>query len=138
MVIQDLSSGKIMGIGKESNGLYLNRGVDVGNQPKVLNSIVDRTAADSLVDWSCRVNNHSFSLWNKGCVHLPIVQLRNLFPLANQTRLPFPNSTSRTDSPFEMIHLDLWGTYKTPTNDGSRYFLMIVDDYSCTTCIFLP
>lgn len=32
--------------------------------------------------------------------------------------------------PFNLIHIDTWGSYKVPTNDGFNYFLTIVDDYS--------
>ena len=31
---------------------------------------------------------------------------------------------------FDVVHMDLWGPYKTPTLDRKHYFLTIVDDYS--------
>lgn len=33
--------------------------------------------------------------------------------------------------------MDLWGPYKTPTHDGHKYFLTVVDDLSRYTWIFL-
>ena len=51
-------------------------------------------------------------------------------PLAKQTRLVFPVSNSRTTSSFDMVHMDLWGPYKTPTLDKKHYFLTILDNYS--------
>ncbi|GKC32039.1 ribonuclease H-like domain-containing protein [Tanacetum coccineum] len=30
----------------------------------------------------------------------------------------------------ELVHLDLWGPYKVVSNEGHRYFLTIVDDFT--------
>ena len=51
-------------------------------------------------------------------------------PLAKQTRLTFPISTTRASMMFDVVHMDLWGPYKTPTIDRKHYFLTVVDDYS--------
>ena len=32
-----------------------------------------------------------------------------------------------------MLHVDLWGPYATPTYNGYKYFITIVDDFSRTT-----
>lgn len=44
--------------------------------------------------------------------------------------MPFSSSTSCTTAPFELIHCDVWGPYKTSTADGCKYFLTVVDDNS--------
>ena len=49
---------------------------------------------------------------------------------AKQKRLPFVPSTNRAISVFEILHLDLWGPFGTPSIHGHRFFLTIVDDYS--------
>ncbi|XP_019233146.1 PREDICTED: uncharacterized protein LOC109213773 [Nicotiana attenuata] len=41
-------------------------------------------------------------------------------PMARQTRLPFPDSSISTTRPFQLIHVDTWGLYHTPTSSGSR------------------
>ncbi|GAA0143381.1 hypothetical protein LIER_04078 [Lithospermum erythrorhizon] len=46
------------------------------------------------------------------------------------SRLPFPSSTSFSAEVLHLIHLDLWGPYKTKTMSGVAYFLTIVDDCS--------
>lgn len=56
-------------------------------------------------------------------------------PLAKQTRLPFSNSAIKTSHPSDLIHCDIWGPPRAPTHSGARYFLTIVDDYSCFTWI---
>ena len=37
---------------------------------------------------------------------------------------------------FELVHVDIWGPYSTPSLNGSKYFLTIVDDYSRCTWVF--
>ena len=49
---------------------------------------------------------------------------------AKQKKLPFVPSNNRTLSAFEMLHLDLWGPFGTPSIHGHRFFLTVVDDYS--------
>lgn len=58
-------------------------------------------------------------------------------PCAKQTRLPFPSSSIKSTSPFDLIHMDIWGPYKVATLDGNKYFLAVVDDYSRMTWVFL-
>ncbi|CAL2237480.1 unnamed protein product [Prunus armeniaca] len=58
-------------------------------------------------------------------------------PLAKQTRLPFTHSSIESTTPFDLIHCDIWGPHKIPTHSGARYFLTIVDDFTCFTWIHL-
>lgn len=57
----------------------------------------------------------------------------NICPIARQTRMPFPESTSITTKIFELLHVDFWGPCHIPTHDGYHYFLTMVDDYSRST-----
>ena len=55
-----------------------------------------------------------------------------VFPLAKK-RLHFHSSVSSSFSCFDIIHANIWGPYSTPSLNGSKYFLTLVDDYSrCT------
>ncbi|KAG7543542.1 Integrase catalytic core [Arabidopsis thaliana x Arabidopsis arenosa] len=56
---------------------------------------------------------------------------------AKQTRSCFPISDNKTSSVFELIHVDLWGPYRTPSSSGARYFLTVVDDFSRSVWIYL-
>ena len=58
-------------------------------------------------------------------------------PLAKQTRHPFPSSLISTSKCFSLIHCDIWGRYKTPSHFGAFYFLILVDDFSRFTWVFL-
>lgn len=56
---------------------------------------------------------------------------------AKQTRLPFPHSSIKTHSCFELLHCDIWGGYKYASFSGAHYFLSIVDDFSRGVWVFL-
>ncbi|XP_021740117.1 uncharacterized protein LOC110706507 [Chenopodium quinoa] len=58
-------------------------------------------------------------------------------PLAKQTRKPFPVSSSKSNKCFDLLHIDVWGPYKSMTHDHCTYFLTIVDDMSRHTWTFL-
>lgn len=49
----------------------------------------------------------------------------------------FPLNSSKTSRPFELLHINLWGKYNTPTYQGYPYFLPFVDDFSRVTWILL-
>lgn len=57
----------------------------------------------------------------------------HICPLAKQTRLPFPDSSIKSNTPFQLLHIDTWGPYHTTTYSGSRYFLTIVDEHTRAT-----
>lgn len=58
-------------------------------------------------------------------------------PCAKQTRISFTVSTSKSSTCFELVHVYLWGPYKTPTHDGNKHFLTVGNDMSRYTWIFL-
>ena len=46
--------------------------------------------------------------------------------IAKHHRFPFNRSTTLSSQPFELIHVDLWGPYKTESLNGAKYFYTIV------------
>lgn len=99
------------------------------------------------------LNKDYFSIWHQRLGHSSTFVLEHLnfissklhdesFPCipfheAKQQRFPFQNSESHSDDIFKLIHVDLWGLYKTKTITGASYFLTIVDDNSRAICTFL-
>lgn len=65
-----------------------------------------------------------------------IVESCDVCPLARHVRQFFPISSSKSIKAFQLLHLDVWGPYSTPTFDENKYFLTIVDDFSRVTWIF--
>ncbi|KAF3683173.1 putative protein kinase 2B, chloroplastic-like [Capsicum annuum] len=139
---KDLHSGKVEGIGKEKEGLYILKNVCEVNET-LNNTTHQRQVAGVEVE----VQVHECSLWHKRLGHpssqalktihlirnssdIDILNKCHVCPLAKQTRLVFPVSTSRATKCFNVVHMDLWGPYKTPTFDKKYYFLTINDDHS--------
>lgn len=58
------------------------------------------------------------------------LQHYDVCPMSRQTRLPFPISNTRAVEVFQLIHLDVWGPYHAETQNGMKYFFIMVDDYS--------
>lgn len=57
--------------------------------------------------------------------------------LAKLKRLPFKYNNKFSTQSFDLIHCDLWGPCGKSTYDGKVYFLIIVDDFSRFTWIYL-
>jgi len=56
---------------------------------------------------------------------------------SKQKRLPVAFTLHVSKFPFQLIHCDLWGPFSTPTIEGLRFFLTIVDDFSKCTWVYL-
>ncbi|XP_019154597.1 PREDICTED: uncharacterized protein LOC109151135 [Ipomoea nil] len=101
------------------------------------------------------VKEHSFDLWHK-CLGHPSSRVLSFVPLAGsiknsclannfceicvrakQSRASFPISIHNSSGIFDMVHCDLWGPYKTPSLNGSTFFLTIVDNHSRGVRVYL-
>ncbi|KZV21171.1 hypothetical protein F511_24735 [Dorcoceras hygrometricum] len=143
---QDLSTGKIMGIGKLYNGLYY-----LAETPQ--NIQTDRIlSSPKLTCTSFACKDIDINIWHQRFGHMSISRLQHLpfitqntlnspcyiCPISKQTRSMFPaKDHTPAPRPFSLIHMDTWGPYRTPTHNGARYFLTIVDDFSRCTWVFL-
>jgi hypothetical protein len=47
--------------------------------------------------------------------------------LARHKKLPFPHSFNKAGSPYELLHVDIWGPIGTQSIHGYSYFLTILD-----------
>lgn len=63
--------------------------------------------------------------------------LCKIYPLAKQKRISFPSNPHLSKAPFDLIHIDVWGPFQTPTHDGYKYFFTLVDDCTRVTWIYL-
>ncbi len=156
--IQDLLLWRMIGLGKQRDGLYiLQQSVDLTKVASVspshaafahslysLSSITHST--NTFHTWHCRLGHPSHSRLSFLSNVLPDVSfpsnnsatfICNVCPLAKQKRLSFPNHNHVSPSCFDLIHVDIWGPYQVPTVEGYRYFLTLVDDHSRTTWLYL-
>ncbi|XP_010255108.1 PREDICTED: uncharacterized protein LOC104595868 [Nelumbo nucifera] len=84
---------------------------------------------------SVSITGDSYDLWHRRLGHTPGQRLSLITGLpsakrdhccdachrAKQVRLPFPISTSCSSTPFELLHCDIWGGYKTPLSFWSTF-----------------
>lgn len=156
-LFQDLKTGKTMGIGRMKGGLYH---LDISS----FHSSTSKPKPFFLSSASTHCNTLSFpsnlitctvvhnDAWHKRLGHMSISRMYmlpfidnkvslshySICPQSKQVRTFFPKFTSSTSSaPFQLIHMDIWGPFNTPTYNGDRYFLTIVDDYSKETWVYL-
>ncbi|GJR28422.1 ribonuclease H-like domain-containing protein [Tanacetum coccineum] len=110
----DLNLGKLVGIGSVTGCLYLFDLDKIGKSASS-NSVFVCHVPSKL--WHCRLGH-------------PADQ-------AKQTREPFPLSDHKSKSVGDIVHCDVWGPYRVVSDDGFKYFLTIVDDYSRAVWVYL-
>ncbi|RVW70757.1 Retrovirus-related Pol polyprotein from transposon RE1 [Vitis vinifera] len=128
VTLQDRSTGKTIGIGCESQGLYH---LTSDSSPAVCIS----TDAPLLIH--NRLGHSSLSKFQK---MVPRFSTLSSLPcescqLGKHTRVSFPKRlNNRAKSPFELVHTNVWGPCRTASTLGFQYFVTFIDDYSRCTC----
>ena len=131
MILQDRSTGKTIGIGCESQGLYH---LTSPSSPATCIS----TDAPLLIH--SRLGHPSLSKFHK---MIPRFSTLSSFAcescyLGKHTRVSFPKRLNNLKkSPFELVHTDVWGSCRTASTLGFQYFVTFIDDYSRCTWLFL-
>lgn len=129
-VFQDLHSGREKEICKKNKGFYILKNVcDLyrmhrGNTHQKLVVEVDMQECNlwhRRLGFPCSQSLNSLSLLRHN-TDLELLNKYYVFQLAKQTRLPFPTSESRIAKYFDLVHMDLWGPYKSPTFNKKHYF----------------
>ncbi|CAI7885891.1 unnamed protein product, partial [Closterium sp. NIES-53] len=111
---------------------------------------------------SCRPLAHETLLWHHRLGHPSLPRLRGMASRALVSGLPrslpplppgpaptcvpcvegrqraAPHSSSfpPTEAPLQTLHVDVWGPARVRGQGHERYFLLVVDDYSCYTAVF--
>lgn len=146
----------IMGIDKERHGLYhfTSEAIQKSNFKDKFTFPSHLFRLDRLHFCSTTFPGKSVDvdIWHKRLGHMFISRMQlllflpkndslshcSIFSVSKQSRLVFPRaSISKSFSAFQLIHMDIWGPFHTPTYNGDRYFLTIVDDFSRETWIYL-
>lgn len=133
---QDLSTDIIQAVGKRNAGLYRFQSSDF--------SFLSHNCSSNLV-------TSNVNLFHAMLGHLSVGKLKHMKTsfsdldkfscdaciLAKHHKLPFTESHSRSPVSFDLLHIDLWGPYRTTTYSGARYFLTIMDDHTRVTWTYL-
>ncbi|KAL9995437.1 putative RNA-directed DNA polymerase [Helianthus debilis subsp. tardiflorus] len=133
-VLQDSKSRRILVTGSQDSGLYF-----VGKYGNSVNVCYNSFVKSSL--WHSRLGHPSDQvlavLKDKFGVKSIDHGVCEVCHRAKQVRVPFPLSDHKSKSIGELVHLDVWGSYKVTSYEGFKYFLTIVDDYSRTVWCYM-
>jgi len=140
--IQEKNTFKMIGQAEIKDGLYRLIVFDCDNLVFSIHRNVCFEHVKDVNIWHCRLGHPSDKILeciskNYNGIHFD----RNIFctpcHLAKQHRLPFPLSKTIIDNVFYLIHIDIWGPFNTPSIYGHRYFLIVVDDFTRHTWVYL-
>ena len=141
----DSVSGSVIGVGEARNGLYYLTNHKTRQLPSnwFAPASVSLNAASTV----------SMEVWHHRLGHAPVSNIKRIpqfstlesepdkvcisCPLAKFTHLPYTLSVSHAVSPFNLLHIDIWGPYKVFTKGKFKYFLTIVDDHTRYTWVYL-
>ncbi|RVW80772.1 Retrovirus-related Pol polyprotein from transposon RE1 [Vitis vinifera] len=127
VTLQDRSTGKTIGIGRESQGLYHLTQIHLLQFAFPLMLLSSFT-----IVWATLVSPSS----RRWFLVFPLCRRFRVshVSLGKHTRVSFPKRlNNRAKSPFELVHTDVWGPCRTASTLGFQYFVTFIDDYSRLT-----
>ncbi|KAL2246506.1 UNVERIFIED_CONTAM: Retrovirus-related Pol polyprotein from transposon RE2 [Sesamum indicum] len=142
-VLQDLGSKRVLAKGKLNKRLYILR--TSGNlntsTSSPLPTLCTATVESSNILWHARMGHASLAAIKRipDCnISRDSLEIKcDVCPQAKQSRVSFNISDSRSAAIFDLVHLDVWGPYKTPSLTRCNYVLTILDDYSRSLWTYL-
>ncbi|CAI7837267.1 unnamed protein product [Closterium sp. NIES-53] len=119
-------------------------------------------SSPALPPCSCRPLSHETLFWHHRLGHPSLPRLRGMasrtlvsglprslppLPLGpaptcvpcvegRQHAAPHSSTFPPTEAPMQTLHMDVWGPARVRGQGHERYFLLVVDDYSCYTTVF--
>ena len=144
-LIVQMDTYQTIGVAKKYQGLFYlhsssnNRASD--SESNHLPSVFNNTS-DSCNLWHMKLGHPSNKVFQTLATQYPDISFQFLdacdaCAFAKQKRLQFSASKTKSSCFFHLIHVDIWGPISTTSIDGYKYFLTIVDDYSCFTWVLL-
>jgi len=135
--IQDTHTLKMIGHARLVEGLYRVADEDMCN---VNNMTSFRTCNIDI--WHFRLGHPSNKILDNICKNYTGIKydLNNICEYCHygkQHRLRFQTSETVTSDIFDLIHVDIWGPCNISSMHGHRYFLILFDDHSKHTWVFL-
>ena len=136
-IFQDLYTGQRIGLGCENGqGIY----ELVADEPSSgLQALFFTSTATSSLLWHRRLGHPCFDKLKK---ILPWLSLTQFVCESCQLGKHHRSSYSSRDgipssAPFDLLHCDVWGPFRTPSISGHRYYIVFVDDYTRVSWVYL-
>ncbi|KAL0412092.1 UNVERIFIED_CONTAM: Retrovirus-related Pol polyprotein from transposon RE2 [Sesamum latifolium] len=143
---EDLKTKDVLAVGRVIGGLYIldKHSFDSVNIhtvpiPSSISKCNMSHAENDTLLWHKRLGHPSFPVLQ----HIQSIKSPRLWDafdichISKQQRLPFPRHHIQSSHIFELIHVDVWGPYRTSSITNCHYFLTIVDDFSRAVWTFL-
>ena len=143
VVVQDPQTGQMIRTARKVGRLFELISLHLPSSHLSAPTVSGTNPFSSLALWHSRLGHASISrvkeLASMGLLGSVSIENFDYMPcqLGKQTALPFNKSVSHALSSFDLIHSDVWGPSPIPTQGGSRYFVIFVDDFSRYTWIYL-
>ncbi|KAL0416203.1 UNVERIFIED_CONTAM: hypothetical protein Slati_3452200 [Sesamum latifolium] len=144
--LQDLKTKEVLAVGRVIGGLYI---LDKAS----FNPTNIQRIHVPFISSRCNMSSTDGDtwLWHQRLGHpsLPVIQhiksikssdswdVCDVCHIAKQKWLPFPSHDIQSSQVFELIHVDVWGPYRTSTLTECHYFLTVVDNHSRAVWVFL-
>uniref|UniRef100_A0A2N9GHZ2 Integrase catalytic domain-containing protein n=1 Tax=Fagus sylvatica TaxID=28930 RepID=A0A2N9GHZ2_FAGSY len=144
LLIQDIPTGKLLYKGLSKNGVY------------PIHSQLFSSASNNTACTAQSFSPEKWQLWHSRLGHPSARILTSLFPTLHSNflsknvlehchhclagkmhQLPFPISNKHAVFPFELVHADLWGPAPVVSTNAFRYYLVLVDDFTKFTWVYL-
>ena len=134
-VIQDRTLRTLIGAGEQKKGVYYYK----KSKPNQVNVVSTRCL------WHKRLGHPSSDIMSllPHCLEIDCGpnkakdKLCEICLYTKQTRNRFPISKNNAKHIFDLIHCDIWGSYRISSSCGAHCFLSIVDDASRATWVYL-
>ena len=129
--VQDPRTSQVLGTGRKVGHMFEVHDLKIPSQVVFAAATIVTPSPDL---WHAHLGHPSLSrlqlLASQG--HLGSVQFQKFdctsYHFGKQTKLPFNKSESFSSAPFDLIHSDIWSPAPVPTEGGSKYFVIFVDD----------
>lgn len=132
LVAQELHTGRMLLQGPSRNGFYPFSGVS--SSIKGVSAFLGTRVSNSI--WHSRLGHPSSHILQNLVSRnkLPIKgvvtsELCHSCPMGKSHKLPFPLSVSRSSSPLQLVHSDVWTSPSFSIN-GFKYYVVFIDDFS--------
>lgn len=148
-VIIENKSKEVVGVGKAYQGLYYLVDHVPGNISENWLKSVPHTClqSNSAAAQTTPITPSEFDKWYHRLGHASTAKLKLITcvkpfldqpskvcitcPMSKFVELLFPLSESCAKTPFDLIHIDIWGPYRVCTRVKFKHFLTIVDEFIC-------
>ncbi|CAN1319890.1 Retrovirus-related Pol polyprotein from transposon RE1, partial [Linum perenne] len=142
-LIQDLSSGEVIGSARMKEGLYYLEVAPLCDE-KVQGMTCKRSSSlrSKIMLLHCRLGHPSFQyikyLFPRLFWKISVSDLQcDSCQLAKNNHSTFIPKTYRPSRPFYLIHSDVWGPSKISTLTGKRWFVTFIDDHTRMCWLYL-